>query len=123
MGIAFFAWGVLEIILFFKVWGMTNDVKEIRNILSSKLNSNGSSAQVPLSDISIPAEEAKSLQRISPSEIDIGMDILVQGDNGSTEVARVIKYYTGSNRVHIRYSDGGEADVLVKQCFLPNSKQ
>jgi len=23
--------GVLQIILFFKVWGMTNDIKEIRN--------------------------------------------------------------------------------------------
>ena len=28
--------GVLQIILFFKIWGMTNDVKNILNILNSK---------------------------------------------------------------------------------------
>lgn len=26
-----FVWGILEVVLFFKVWGMTNDVKNIKN--------------------------------------------------------------------------------------------
>ncbi len=33
MYIIFFIWGILEIILFFKVWGMTNDVKRLRSSL------------------------------------------------------------------------------------------
>ena len=30
MGIIMIAWGILEIILFFKIWGMTNDVKALK---------------------------------------------------------------------------------------------
>lgn len=30
MGLILIAWGILEIILFFKLWGMTNDVKSIK---------------------------------------------------------------------------------------------
>lgn len=30
-GIIIIVFGVLQIILFFKIWGMTNDIKEIRN--------------------------------------------------------------------------------------------
>lgn len=43
--VVMFVWGILNIILFFKVWGMTNDVsdmlsevKNILNILNSKDN-------------------------------------------------------------------------------------
>ena len=35
IGIVF---GVLQIILFFKIWGMTNNVKNILNVLNSKDN-------------------------------------------------------------------------------------
>lgn len=31
LSIILLVFGVLQIILFFKVWGMTNDIKEIRN--------------------------------------------------------------------------------------------
>lgn len=31
MSIAFIAFGILQIILFFKLWAMTNDVREIKN--------------------------------------------------------------------------------------------
>lgn len=30
MGIIMIAWGILEIILFFKIWGMTNDIKALK---------------------------------------------------------------------------------------------
>lgn len=30
LSIVFFLWGILEIILFFKMWGMTNDVKALK---------------------------------------------------------------------------------------------
>jgi hypothetical protein len=29
-------WGILEIILFFKVWGMTNDVENIKKNISNE---------------------------------------------------------------------------------------
>lgn len=31
MGYLMIAWGVLEIILFFKIWGMTNDIRALKN--------------------------------------------------------------------------------------------
>ena len=34
MAIVFLVFGILQIILFFKVWGMTNDVKKIKDKLS-----------------------------------------------------------------------------------------
>ena len=30
MGIIMIVWGILEIILFFKIWGMTNDIKALK---------------------------------------------------------------------------------------------
>ena len=33
-----FVWGILNIILFFKLWGMTNNVKKILDVLNSKDN-------------------------------------------------------------------------------------
>lgn len=30
LGVIMLAWGILEIILFFKIWGMTNNVKAIK---------------------------------------------------------------------------------------------
>lgn len=30
MGVIMIAWGILEIILFFKIWGMTNDIKALK---------------------------------------------------------------------------------------------
>lgn len=34
LGIILLVFGILQIILFFKMWGMTNDVKQIRNKLA-----------------------------------------------------------------------------------------
>lgn len=31
MGFLMIAWGILEIILFFKIWGMTNDIRALKN--------------------------------------------------------------------------------------------
>ena len=31
MGVLMVAWGILEIILFFKIWGMTNDIRALKN--------------------------------------------------------------------------------------------
>lgn len=40
MIVASIVWGVLCIILFFKVWGMTNDVKAIRELMRGKPDDN-----------------------------------------------------------------------------------
>lgn len=37
IGIVMLVFGILQIILFFKLWGMTNDVKSIKNHLISQL--------------------------------------------------------------------------------------
>lgn len=37
-GVVMIAFGILQIILFFKLWGMTNDVSRIKDLLESKLH-------------------------------------------------------------------------------------
>lgn len=43
LGIILFIWGILQIILFFKVWGMTNDIRDLKkdyfneNVFSTKI--------------------------------------------------------------------------------------
>ena len=37
LGILFFIFGLLQIILFFKVWGMTNNVSEMKNMMEQFL--------------------------------------------------------------------------------------
>lgn len=36
LAIIFIVFGILQIILFFKLWGMTNDVRALKNIFESK---------------------------------------------------------------------------------------
>ena len=38
MGLLMIAWGILEIILFFKIWGMTNDVRKLTNHFCKQAN-------------------------------------------------------------------------------------
>lgn len=33
VSIVIIVFGILQIILFFKIWGMTNDIKEIKNLI------------------------------------------------------------------------------------------
>jgi len=41
-GLIIIVFGVLQIILFFKLWGMTNDIKDIRNKYLEENHSNTS---------------------------------------------------------------------------------
>ena len=45
-GFIFFVWGILEIILFFKVWTMTNDVKEMKRFLLKETQFDTTSAKI-----------------------------------------------------------------------------
>ena len=37
VGIVLIVFGVLQIILFFKIWGMTNDIRELKSFLNWNL--------------------------------------------------------------------------------------
>lgn len=56
VSIIIIVFGILQIILFFKIWGMTNDVKKIRKAISpnkSEDSININETSVPPSDIEI----------------------------------------------------------------------
>jgi len=60
-GFIIIVFGVLQIILFFKLWGMTNDIKDIRNKYLEENHSNTSSftSTTPKYKGEIPGEDAK----------------------------------------------------------------
>lgn len=45
-GFVLFVFGILQIILFFKLWGMTNDVWRIRVLLENKQNKSASNEKI-----------------------------------------------------------------------------
>lgn len=53
LSIVLFVFGILQIILFFKIWGMTNDIEKIREIIQWTYNK----------------EEHKRINNIEPSPI------------------------------------------------------
>lgn len=66
ISIIFIVFGILQIILFFKMWGMTNDVKELKNLYADRSKELASSIN-RLSDViksSIPKEEKQPVKRI-----------------------------------------------------------
>ncbi len=78
LGIIFIVFGILQIILFFKLWGMTNDIREIKNRYlhqasreSDKSDSDSSSTQ----DVSSPysaTEYARVVELKSESQMMAG---------------------------------------------------
>lgn len=65
ISIIFIVFGILQIILFFKVWGMTNDVKELKNLYADRSKELVSSIN-RLSDViksSIPKEEKQPVKK------------------------------------------------------------
>ena len=43
-------WGILNIILFFKVWGMTNDIRQIKDIIYNNSSTDKNNSGVTVSD-------------------------------------------------------------------------
>lgn len=65
ISIIFIVFGILQIILFFKMWGMTNDVKELKNLYTDRSKELASSIN-RLSDViksSIPKEEKQPVKK------------------------------------------------------------
>ena len=50
-------WGVLCLVLFFKVWGMTNDVEEIKELLKGNLRRNSNAPQQEVAKCDAPEEK------------------------------------------------------------------
>ncbi len=46
LGLVMTVFGVLQIILFFKIWGMTNDIREIKNKYFSEVNMSNMDTQI-----------------------------------------------------------------------------
>ncbi|MBR4047295.1 MAG: hypothetical protein IKK07_02415 [Bacteroides sp.] len=44
IGVLFFVWGILEIILFFKIWGATNDIDKLKSAICDGKKGNGMSS-------------------------------------------------------------------------------
>ena len=47
ISIVMLIWGILNIILFFKIWGMTNNIKTMKNII---LSANSSDSEIAVGD-------------------------------------------------------------------------
>lgn len=96
--------GVLQIILFFKVWGMTNDVSKIKDLLESKISKN----QVT-KEFSPVAKEISTLQQ-SPqhSEKEESLNNINVGD-------KVIRLSNGKVMVVDSIDDG---QFFCKGSFL-----
>ena len=52
VGLIMIAWGILEIILFFKIWGMTNDVRKLTEHFCREMNKSESKSKTQMSEIS-----------------------------------------------------------------------
>lgn len=69
LSIILIVFGVLQIMLFFKMWGMANDVSKIRDLLDSKLSS-----QHVAGDNSAINNHRPNVQQ-PPNEIEIGSSV------------------------------------------------
>ena len=74
--------GVLQIILFFKMWGMTNDVAKIKELLESKLsNMQIAKEQTIISRTENKVPATKEPQNIElPNDIDAGDSVIRLSD-------------------------------------------
>lgn len=54
-----FGWCILSVILFFKIWGMTNDVSEIKELLKGKLKQGGNEDAPKREEVKCDAPEGK----------------------------------------------------------------
>ena len=99
--IVLLVFGVLQIILFFKVWGMTNDVRKI-SIHFCGVNKPNESATSPDSE----------LPRFGPGEI------VVYKENG---MKLMIVQYNGSGMYRVADLDNQNSYFIVKESELKGS--
>lgn len=72
IGILAFVFAILQIILFFKIWGMTNNVSELKDFIINKYSNNGITQQptsnkvAKISDDNI--NESRKITRLSDNK-------------------------------------------------------
>ncbi|WP_033147822.1 hypothetical protein [Prevotella sp. P6B1] len=64
-------WAILNIILFFKIWGMTNDVKELKDYIIGNNFVKSTSSEIGISS-EIQSEEETELPKSDPNSLKIG---------------------------------------------------
>lgn len=97
LAIIIVVFGLLQIILFFKIWGMTNDVNDIKNILDSALASgNNNNTQ-------------KSMNKFSEGDTVI---------NIKTEKIMVVKDFDWKIKKYHCYSESGIYEGSFKEVEL-----
>lgn len=63
IGIVMLVFGILQIVLFFKLWGMTNDVGQIKGLLSN-LSTQKATAAMSSHDLEQTSSEQKTEQKV-----------------------------------------------------------
>lgn len=63
IGIVMLVFGILQIVLFFKLWGMTNDVGQIKGLLSN-LSTQKATAAMSSHDLEQTSPEQKTEQKV-----------------------------------------------------------
>lgn len=63
IGIVMLIFGILQIVLFFKLWGMTNDVGQIKGLLSN-LSTQKAAAAMSSHDLEQTSSEQKTEQKV-----------------------------------------------------------
>lgn len=64
IGIVMLIFGILQIVLFFKLWGMTNDVGQIKGLLSN-LSTQKAAAAMSSHDLEQTSSEQKTEQKVA----------------------------------------------------------
>lgn len=65
--------GILQIILFFKIWGMTNDVKELKNLYSERgkeLSSSIDKLSKVMKDLNLPKDNKQEVKTKTPVTVE-----------------------------------------------------
>lgn len=81
--------GVLQIILFFKIWGMTNDVRELRNFIVSR-NFPSNAPTLPTQEISSSSNEKRDEtydERIET--LNVGDEVILKSSGQRVEITKV----------------------------------
>lgn len=113
ISIIMLVFGVLQIILFFKIWGMTNDVRELRDfIISRSITSNDST--LPTQNVSSPTKgkgDDTSDERIET--LDVGDEVILKSSGLRVKITKVWGSYFIVNK------PDGKVCVSKKDVTLP----
>ena len=122
LAIIFIVFGVLQIILFFKIWGMTNDVRNIKEMYESERE-----AHYRNLDRTTHKAESQEGSDLSISKFSVG-DLVVHIKTGKQMRIKNINVDNihSNNDTYSCYSGGGvyhEGDFLASELKLFNNKQ